>query len=317
LPEDNNITVDEQGTDNSSDLKSIRDLVLANIKNYEDGIKLRSFASNLGVTWQKLLPVLKELVKENLIQLKDSDYFPVGVNVDTHIEHEGDNNLPERFMTYLKNQKEGITLRDSGSNMNITWQKLLPIAKDLIDRNMIVKEGNKYFAVENYNSKAVNEKPVEKTSDSSKTTREPVYMKREEAKIQYMSSQNTTPNPNEFQKKKNRVGTVEGTALILAVVAFGCFWGWTLPSIDTINKDQITLSETVQQMNKDIISVRMLIEQAKTEQDIRDLKEIQIILDNVISRKSGDINKQAFKIRQDIENLIKMLNAKNPAQAVE
>jgi ornithine carbamoyltransferase len=85
-------------------------------------------------------------------------------------------------------------------------------------------------------------------------------------------------------KKKNRVGTVEGLALILAVVAFGCFWGWTLPAVNMLGQDQLSISERVHQAFKEIDTVKFLIEQAKTEQDIRDLKEILVTLDGIMAR---------------------------------
>jgi hypothetical protein len=131
------------------------------------------------------------------------------------------------------------------------------------------------------------------------------YLSREEAKVVDMT---TEPSAKKNKEKKHRIGTLEGLAFLFAVLAFSLFWGWTLPSLKMVGEDQIVLTENLHSVYKDLTGVKNLLEQTRTDMDVRRLKEIQVVLDDLISRKEGNINSQAVKIKQDIDNLIKMLD---------
>lgn len=292
--------------DKKSIISPIREKALEGMKLHAEGIKLRDFASELGVTWQKLLPELKGLVKEKHLQLKESYYYPMEVEITSSTGNSSDNDLQNKLLSFISDEKKGITLKEAGTNMGIPWQKLLPAAKVLITSKEIVKDGNRYISLGNFGSfdktTASEEKTVKEISRETIPIKEKM-MTREEAKVV-----DTTSAPSAAKKdKKKQVGTIEGVALILSVLAFFCFWSWTLPSMKMVGQDQIALTESVQQMHKDLSSVKAMIESAKTDMDIMRLKEIQIILDNLIARKPGNVSTQAIKIKKEINDLIWIL----------
>jgi len=284
----------------------IREKALEGIKLHQDGIKLRDYAVELGVTWQQLLPVLKKLVKDGELQLKDSYYYPKGVEIKTRDENEDAESLKRRFLSYISNQNNGLTLKQAGSDMGMNWQRLLPVVKDLIAENNIIKEENRYYTPDSYKNRTepIDDKVKKEVPKKPEFTQDR-YLSREEARV---VDTGTAPSKNDKDQKKHRIGTVEGIALILSVLAFGCFWGWTLPSVNMVGQDQISLNESVHMVYKDLTSVKNMLDQARTDMDIRQLKEIQVILDDLMERKQGNINYQALKIKQDIDQLIKMLN---------
>ena len=84
----------------------IQTKALNGIEHHMEGIKLREFAVELGVTWQKLLPVLKGLVKQGHLQQKDSFYFPKGVEITTQQVKDSDENLKAQ----IKDDKTPMSL---------------------------------------------------------------------------------------------------------------------------------------------------------------------------------------------------------------
>ncbi|MBN2382052.1 hypothetical protein JXQ70_04130 [bacterium] len=120
-------------------------------------------------------------------------------------------------------------------------------------------------------------------------------------------------NANE-KNKRSRVGTIEGTALILGVLLLIVVFYAILPEMrrfnEYISKDTIKLQEAVITLQVEQARLTKQLSSTNYEREIGEMKSVHYLLQELESKSASPIKEQIAVTNQEIEKLLDLLKNK-------